>query len=149
MTIRVSSGLRSAMVWSQGIASVMHLGHIRVYGGADQPVTADRPPTGTLLGFVSTDGVVPLAGQSAGGLQFSLSAPGTLSKFGNWVLKGSATGTITWWRFVWNAMDPGELSDYYPRIDGAVGESLFLESNEVTTTTELVVNGFTLVLPYQ
>lgn len=149
MTIRVSSGLRSSMVWSYGINTMMDYGHIRIYGGAEQPISADNPPTGDLLGFVSTDGLTPIPGEDAGGLRMSLVAPGTLGKSGDWVLKGTATGTVMWWRFVWNLLDPGEISDYYPRIDGAVGESLFLTTDQITPSTGIPIAGFTLLLPYQ
>lgn len=148
MPIRVSTGLRSAMVWYDGLSALMDYGHIRVYSGT-QPITADNPPNGQFLGYVSTDGLPPLTNQTQGGLLLSLVGAGTLGMWGNWVLKGVDTGTATWWRFVWNDVDPGAVSDYYPRIDGAVGDGLFLPSNQITPATEIPINGFTLVLPFE
>lgn len=148
MTIRLSSGLRTAMVTDYGLAIMMNRGHIRIYDGV-QPQSADDAPNGTLLGVVCEDGITPTPGSINGGLQFSLEGPGRLGKFGNWVLKGLAAGTPTWWRFVWNAPDDSDYSDYYPRIDGGVGESLFLSSPTIGTFTGEPVNGFLLVLPHQ
>lgn len=136
------------MVWSYGLALMMNYGHIRVYGGAAQPLDADYPPAGNLLGLVCSDGVTPIPDATAGGLQLALTGHGKLGMAGdNWVLKGLASGTPTWWRFVWNAYDDETTSDYYPRIDGAVGESLFLNSPTIETFTGEPINGFTLLLP--
>lgn len=149
MTIRLSSGLRSSMMFSYGFAELMKYGHIKLYAGAAQPVSADRAPTGQQIGFVSMDGKVPLTNQEVGGLEFDLVGPGRLGPVGNWVLRGTATGTIQWWRMVWNAADDGSNSEFYPRLDGAVGESLILISSQITDETENPIESFTLILPFQ
>lgn len=149
MAIRLSTGLRNSMMFSYGFAELMKYGHIRLYGGAEQPVSADRPPTGQQIGFISTDGTIPVANQQAGGLEFDLVAPGRLGPVGNWFMRGTATGTVQWWRMVWNAADDGSDSEFFPRLDGAVDESLFLSSTEITSVTGESIESFTLILPFQ
>lgn len=145
--ISISSGLRSAMVTNYGLGVMMQYGHIRVYSGP-QPPSADYPPTGTLLGIVSTDGVTPLPGVFAGGLAFAggLDA-GSLVMSGNWVLKGVAEGVPGWWRFVWNDTDNDSFSTYYPRIDGAEGDSFSLGAASISVATNTPISSFLLVLP--
>ncbi|ABM32299.1 hypothetical protein QRO11_15330 [Paracidovorax citrulli] len=148
MTIRLSSGLRRAIVTNYGLGSMLQYGHIRIYSGS-QPRTADEAPPGVLLAIVSADGVTPVPGTPTGGLGVAGGDdPGALVKAGNWVIRGVANGIPGWWRFVGGAeRDPDTFSDYFPRMDGAVGESLLLGMDSITTDTNRAVALFNLVLP--
>lgn len=147
MTIRLSSGLRTAVVTNYGLGSVLQYGHIRIYSGA-QPPTADAPPSGTLLAVVSADGITPVPGLTTGGLELEGNGyPGELVKAGNWIIDGVASGTPGWWRFVGNAYDNNSYSVTLPRMDGGVGLSLMLGITSITAATNLPVEAFNLILP--
>ncbi|MDY0071831.1 MAG: hypothetical protein RBR77_04195 [Thauera sp.] len=146
MTIRLSTGLRNALAFEYGLARMMRGGHIQIYGGADQPISADEAPTGTLRAIVSTDGLpVP---STAGGLQFTLQSPGTLLDTGDWKIVGLSTGDLRWWRFVWAADDFGEISTYYPRIDGAASDGLTKLPSTIVAS-EIIPISFRLLIPSQ
>ena len=66
---------------------------------------------------------------------------------GVWRLVGTANGTATWWRWSWAFEDSNAQSDYYPRVDGRVGENgLVLSSNAITTDTNRQVESFLFAL---
>ena len=52
MTVRLSTGLRNAIVGSMGLTGALIRGYIGIYTGS-QPASADSPATGTLLGRVT------------------------------------------------------------------------------------------------
>ncbi len=137
------------MVTNYGLAAMMNYGRIYLYSGP-QPETADSAARGDILGFVSNEGVQPIAGTQTGGLILAQGfEPGTLDKSGNWVVKGTASGLVGWWRFFWNSTDPNTASQYFPRIDGAYGDSFIMESPTITTGTFVSVEAFKLSLPSQ
>jgi hypothetical protein len=146
--IRLSSGLRNALATSYGLSVMLAYGHIQVFTGT-QPDTADNTPTGTLLGIVCTDGITPVVGDSAGGLEMQLTSPGVLQQHGNWTLKVAVTGVAGWWRFVWAAHDDGSASLFYPRIDGSVGDSLTLSDLVLGAGALIEDVSFKLTLPSQ
>lgn len=149
MTIRLSTGLRNAMMAYYGLQAMLRYGHVRVFTGG-QPGSADMAETGTLIGIVSQDGLTPIPNELQGGLQFETGyAAGSLTKSGDWVLKGIANGTPGWWRFVWNGPDDGSGSLVLPRIDGAIDESLFLGTSTVTPYTGVSIQSFNMVFPQE
>lgn len=137
------------MVTQYGLQAMMNYGRIYVYSGT-QPDSADKAPTGTLLGYVSQNGDAPVPGTATGGLIMAQSFDaGALEKHGTWRLKGIANGTAGWWRMVWNSADPLTDSDYYPRIDGAYGDSFLLPSSVIGPATDMEIGSFYLLLPSQ
>lgn len=145
--IRLSSGLRTSIITNYGLGMLMQLGRIYLYDGP-QPEYADAAPTSVKLAVVCQDGIIPAANVDAGGLQLRGGPDaGTLINDGTWVLKGLATGTPLWWRFVWNGEDNEAASSYYPRIDGQVGESLVLSAATVGPATAVPISSFFLVFP--
>ena len=149
MTVRLSSGLRTAIVTNYGLGAVMQYGHIRIYTGT-QPDSADLPPTGSLLAVVCADGITPVPSTTTGGLELAGGvAPGSLVLGGNWIIKGRSSGVPGWWRFVGCELDTDLPTSYFPRIDGVLGESLVLGFNDITPATNVAVAGFTLILPHQ
>lgn len=141
MTIKISSGLRASLLSDYGLKAMMDYGFISIYSG-EQPETASMPATGTLLGRVTQDGDTFVVNTTTGGLQTELSDQGGLVKSGTWKLTGMATGQAGWWRWQWNALDTGAFSPYYPRMDGAVGESLILGTTSITPSTLVTITEF-------
>lgn len=149
MPIRLSSGLRSAMVSEYGLERMMRRGFVRIYTGP-QPLSADNAPTGNLIATITTNGLSPAPGVIAPGLLMQPGdEPGSMTNSGEWVLKGIGSGIAGWWRFVWNSADDDGASEFLPRIDGAVGESLLLDDVMITPQTERVIQDFFLYLPGQ
>lgn len=150
MTIRLSSGLCSAMITSYGLGAMMQYGHIRLFTGS-QPASANNAQTGTLVAVITDGGVSPPApGDTAGGLLFEAGdIPGTLAGRGTWMMKGVAAGVPGWWRFVWNSEDTGADSMEMPRIDGAIGESVSMPPGmtAVTALTNAYVPRFAITMP--
>ena len=141
MAIRISPGLRAALLSDYGMKAMMNLGTIHIYSGT-QPVTAALAPTGTLLARVTTAGLTFTPGGTTGALEVALSPEGGLVHVGDWRIRGVTDGVAGWWRWLWNAVDSGGPSLYYPRIDGGVNESLLLPSINITPDTNVPVDSF-------
>ena len=141
MTIRVSSGLRASLLSDYGLTAMMNYGVIEVYSGT-QPESASFAPTGTLLGYVTNNGDAFQPNTTVGGLKLQLSGTGSLTFDGVWRLKGVDSGEAGWWRWKWNAVDDDGDSTFYPRMDGAVNESLVLADPTITPATDVVITDF-------
>lgn len=144
MTIRLSSGMRDAVVSNYGIGAVLFGGHIQVFTGP-QPASADMPPSGTLLARITQDGA---DAPGAGGLRLQLGVnAGELCSDGAWVIKGVASGIPGWWRFVGADPDDGQLSTSVYRMDGTVAEATQDMPTLVSLSTATPLAGFTLTFP--
>lgn len=140
--VKVSTGLAVSMLGNYGLTAMMNYGYINIYSG-EQPTSPDLPPTGDLLGRITTDGNAFIVGASVGGaLELQQDEQGVVSAQGNWVLTGLADGTAGWWRWYWNSFDDQVQSFYYPRVDGTVGESLILADTAITTATSVAIDSF-------
>lgn len=153
--IRFSTGLRNALAVEFGLGVMMNGGVIRVYGGF-MPATPDLAPGTPLLGTITTDGkpFTPITDPEEAGLILSFLEPGGLINFGDWRLKGSATGTATWFRWHWKWEDDLGDSSFYPRIDGDIGttsslSALRLTSTGITASTDRQIEQFAMVLPME
>lgn len=146
MTIRMSSGLRTALMADTGMAAAMQDGYILIYSGP-QPEIPDKAPTGSLLGHITTNGSPPpsLPAGFAGSLRFYADRPGSLINRGDWVISGLRAGKPGWWRFV-TYDDRGGTSSKAYRIDGSVGES-FDVAADMYPFMHLRIMGFTLSFP--
>lgn len=143
--IKLSSGLRQAIMNEYGLGLMMNGGIIYIYNGT-MPDSPDNPPNGTLLAYITTEGRVFQAGEDtidAGLLLYSV-FPGVLTDDGRWYLTGLATGTATWWRWCWSDADSHGESTYYPRIDGDVGAALKLNTNEISPSQYFRIERFYL-----
>lgn len=141
MPIKVSAGLRAAILSDYGLSAMMNWGTIEVYSGP-QPASASFAPTGTLVARITNQGDPFEPGTYNGALEVALADTGGLALVGEWRMKGVVTGVASWWRWKWNSPDPGEDSQYYPRMDGLVGESLFLVTSGITEATNVEITQF-------
>lgn len=141
--VNISTGLKAALLTSSGLASLMEFGTIELYTGF-QPPSADYEPTGLLVGRITHQGNRFSIEDTEGGLRLDLSMPGRLMDDGNWVVRGVRSGTVGWWRWRWRDFDSGDASNYYPRLDGAAGESLILQDYDITSTTRTKIQSFTI-----
>lgn len=124
MTIRISTGLKDAMLGEIGLKAALADGVIRIYSGA-QPASPDSPATGTLLGEITVDGGAFTHGSPTNGLEWDIPTGGVIKKpvAVRWEGRGVAKGTAGWARFCGNALDSGDASTTLPRIDMAVGKT--------------------------
>lgn len=144
MGIRLSTGLQASVLSQYGLVPMMNYGIIDVYSG-EQPTSASSPATGTRLGRITQGGVDFISGTTTGGLEIEYDAlVGGVVNVGEWRLRGVAAGAPGWWRWRWNLQDDDSESLYYPRLDGAVGESLILSVNQISVATNVEIQSFLL-----
>lgn len=148
----VSTGLASRLLDGQRFADIMFNGRIEVRTGAP-PITADDAPSGTVLGYITRDGLPWTAGAPTGGLQWSPNGRYLESQPGHrWVLTGVATGVAGHFRLVGNAPDDGDLSATAPRLDGSISlaggapADLYVPSLDITPATSRQVDLFWITL---
>ena len=136
MTVRLSTGLRNNLAGPLGFGSTFDKGVIYIYSGP-QPLTADAPVSGTLLGIVTKDGGAFSFGAPANGLTFDVPVGGAVSKSTDaWRLTGLAEGTAGWFRLMGNTADALGASAVKPRLDGTCG----------TTGADLNVSNISIVV---
>ncbi len=122
MTVRFSTGLRTALAGATGFAATFEKGIIEIRSGT-QPSTADAEPTGTLLGIMTLGSGAFTPGSPTNGLTFAAASAGAVSKTGAWSFIGIAAGTAGWFRLKANAIDNNSLSTALPRMDGSCATS--------------------------
>jgi len=120
MAIRLSTGLRNALVGTNGggFGEIMNNGVMDLFTGA-QPVSADYVETGTkLVRISSTSGTA-----AEDGLKFGTTGSGTLT-IGTpaWTGLVLTDGVAGWFRFYGSGAVTGTNGTAY-RFDGAVGVS--------------------------
>lgn len=145
MSIKVSTGLRNAVLATSSLKSALSNGVLRIYAGAE-PGSADAAVNGaTLLCEIFSDG-------TAAGINLANAADnGSISKAPGEAWSGShtANGTATWFRHTTLA-DDGAASTAAMRIQGSVGVSgadLNLSSVAFTVSTPQNIDYYTLTLP--
>ena len=150
MTIRLSTGLRTSMMGTQGFSEIFANGVIEIRSGS-QPTNADSAATGTLLGTVTIAHGAFTPGTATNGLTWATPASGAVSKSTDlWQFVGLTTGNAGWFRLKGNALDTGALSTTLPRLDGSIGSTgadmnlstLAISDNAVTT-----IDSFTVTFP--
>ena len=145
--INLSSALRAAMATDYGLGAMMQLGCIKIFSGPP-PVDADQAERGVLLGVITQDGLPFAAGQTQGGLQLKAGPMvGGCQNNGNWELTVQQSGLAGWWRFVWNSPDNGTANEFVPRIDGRIGEGLWLPNKNLETGGHLLITSFSFFIP--
>lgn len=118
--LQASAGFTTLIMGPHAFEGIFLNGAIQVYSGAD-PVTANDPATGTLLGTVTNAGLPWAPGVPDNGLQFLRDGPYIVSApTQNWVLTVAADGVAGYFRVVGNALDPGGASFTLPRLQGRI-----------------------------
>lgn len=142
--IKVSTGLRSKMLDTGSLKSLLALGFIKFYTGTP-PATADAAVTGTLL--------VTISNASTGtGINMAASAvSGVLDKLSTetWSGVNVATGTATYYRHV-AAGDDGTLSTTQARIQGTIATAaadMNLSSTSLAAGAPQLVAVYSVALP--
>ena len=141
------------MVGQVGLAGALAAGSIEIYSGP-QPLTADSPISGTLLGRVTTNGGSWAEGSPTNGLNFDPAANGVISKAAAdaWKFTGLANGTAGWFRFRANVADSGaaDTNATHARLDGSIGVSgsdLNLSNINITLNAPSTIDVFQFTLP--
>lgn len=144
--IRLSSGLRRAVVTDTGLGSMLNGGRIDLYASA-QPDSADQGATGTPIAVITQDG--DRTPEASGLLLAQGEEAGTLTNAGVWIITGLAAGTASWWRFVGDPQDTGENDSIFAvRLDGAVGEGFSAQRLPAIALEAFIeVDQFLLTLP--
>lgn len=143
MTMKVSTGLRNAMLGTASLKNTLTTMVMRIYSGAP-PADADAAVTGTLLVTISKDG----AGTAMG---LGTAAAGIISKAAaeTWQGTVASSGTAGYFRLV-NTADAGGASTTEPRIQGTVaaaGADLNLTNPVLTAAAVQPINSLNIALP--
>lgn len=140
---KLSTGLRTAMLGSGSLKSVLDGGKIMIYDGT-APATADAAPAGTLLCTITNN-------STATGITFGTAAAGVIQKASAEVWSGAnaASGTARYYRHVGSA-DTGAVSTTEPRIQGTIGvtgEDLNLTSTTLSSGATQTIDFYSVSLP--
>ena len=144
MALKLSTGLRNAMLDSANFKTQMDGGLINVYDGT-VPATADAALSGnTLLCTFSLN-------STGSGISFDTTATGdTIAKAPAEVWAGDpvVTGTATFYRHVASG-DDGTLSTTQARIQGQVGagNEMLLATNVFTVGVNRALDYYTFTMP--
>lgn len=145
MSIKVSTGLRNAMLTDNPFRTVMNGGFMKIYAGTPPASADDTLGTATLLCTLSNNG-------GATGLTFEAAAVnGVIGKAAAEVWKGvnSAGGTATFYRLVL-AGDTGAASTTDKRVQGSVavaGGDINLSSVGLVQGADQKLDFYNLTLP--
>lgn len=128
MAVRLSTGLRNAMLDTGSFKSAMNAFFIDAYTGS-QPASADAAPGATLLRTYS------VGGDGSTGATWGAASSGTISRTTSEVLSGTAVtnGVIGWVR-IRLAGDDNSSSVSAKRIDMGVGSSGSTDVGMISTT---------------
>jgi hypothetical protein len=145
MTLRVSTGLRNALLDTAALKTAMDDFFVDVYTGT-QPGSADTAPSGTkLLTYtVGNDG-------TTGGDWAASASSGALSKLSSQTLQatGLAEGAAGWFR-IRLAGDLGTTNTTDKRIDGSIAQSgsdMDMANLSVTVGQIRTLDSLTITLP--
>ena len=153
MTVRLSTGLRNAMAGLTGFGTTFSKGVIHIYSGP-QPLSADNPVSGSLLGIVSLNAAAFAFGSATNGLSFDAPVGGVVSKAAAeaWKFNGVTDGTAGWFRLMGNTNDALGTSTVLPRMDGSIGTSgadLNLSNIAVVLSSPNTIDVFQFTIPAQ
>jgi len=133
MALRLSTGMRTALLGTWGFKELFAGGFISIYTGS-QPLSGDSTETGTLLCRISTTSGTDLDD----GINFGTAGSGVLPKDGNvWSGVVLADGVAGWFRLYASSGTYGctGTNGTAIRLDGAVGLSSDLSLNYTSLDT--------------
>ncbi|MDD5375275.1 hypothetical protein [Acidithiobacillus sp.] len=141
--LKISTGLRNAMLDSATLRTALSLGKVMIYSGV-APVTADAAVTGTLLCTITNN-------STATGVTMDVAAAGTIAKTSTEVWSGVnvATGTASYYRHV-AAGDTGASSTTEARVQGLIatsGAELNLTSVTLSSAATQTIDFYSITLP--
>ena len=145
MAIRISTGMRQALLGTRGFKEILDGGFIDIFTGS-QPSSADYVETGTkLIRISSTSGT-----GASDGLRFGTASAGVLPiTTPAWEGTVIADGVAGWFRFYGTGATSG-TSNTEVRFDGAVGVSgsdLNLSHTNFVSTTKITLQSFNITEP--
>lgn len=153
--LRLSSGLRDAILGGSSSDSVQHLLEgcvLRIFSGT-QPTSSDlTEATSTLLAEISLNGAGFSPGTpSTNGLSFDDPANGAIPKASaeTWQGDGIADGNAGWFRLYASVRTVG-ASTTAVRLDGTIASSggeLTMSNNLIAVGTPVIINTFDIALP--
>lgn len=154
MSVNVSTGFVSAIHGPSSFASLFLYGVVEIRTG-NQPVSADAPPTGSVIARITRDGGVWTAGAPDNGLEFVVADRYVIKPPDHiWRLVGSGTGVAGWFRLLPNSADNGALSTEAVRIDGRCGlvdvpadTQMYLVNTAITPSTDFTVPHWWYAIP--
>ena len=151
MTLIVSTNFKEQILGPTAFETIFNGGRILIFSGP-QPVSADYPQQGTLLGQITANGDAWVANNVAGGLLFDRNGPWvSKSATQTWRLKVDTSGVAGWFRLVGKSVDNGAGSIAAPRIDGKVGSGglveLTLGSTSLVAGQNIPVQQFLYSIP--
>ena len=142
MALRLSDGLRTAMIATDDFKSLFEGGYLDIYSGA-QPTIANAAETGTKL--VSIYGTA-----GTGGLSFGTAGTGTLPISSvAWAGTIGVSGVAGWFR-LYDANKTTGTNGTARRMDGNCGLSgadLVLSHTNLVAATTLTIKTFSLTQP--
>jgi len=150
MALKLSTGLRDALLGTDSLKGILDYGVIKIFGGTP-PSTADGDDTTfTLLVEITTDGLDVTPGATTNGLVFAAPSGGTIAKSAdNWSGAAVATGTASWFRLYDNDVNMGSSSTA-ARLQGTVGTygaDMLVSSTNVVGGATITVDSFNMTLP--
>jgi len=150
MALRLSTGLRNALLSSASFQDAMVNGVIDIYSGA-QPTSADDTETGTKLLSVTVGSGAFTPGTATNGLNFADAAAGAIAKAAAEVWSGVAvaTGVAGWFRFYANDKATG-ASTTGKRFDGSIstsGAQLNMSSTSITSGATTTIDSLVVTMP--
>lgn len=153
MTLFVSTGFKSRILGAYSFESIFDGGCIEVYSNPTQPVSADHPPVGILLGRFTLGGGAWNTGSTTNGLLFERNGPFVFKPaLAAWLCNPIASGIGKYWRMKGSVLDTDEMSYTVARMDGTVGElgssaELQLESVVFELGTPKLLSNFFYTIP--
>jgi hypothetical protein len=150
MAIKLSKGLRNALLESNSLKGALANGIICIYSGFP-PVSANDAETGTLLMKITNNGGAFTAGVPTNGINFGSSVNGTISKSDSeiWTGKGLVDGTAGYFRFYSNDFETGS-SETAIRLQGTVGTSnadMLVATTAIKANVSVTVDQFNITMP--
>ena len=150
MALRVSTGLRNAIMGTGSFQDTLANGVLRIFPGV-QPASADADEGATHLLEITKSSGAFTPGNGLNGLNFADPLAGICAKSASEVWSGVAVlnGTAAWFRFYANDRSTG-ASTTAARFDGSIstsGAQLNMSSTLITSGASTTLDSFNAALP--
>lgn len=152
MAMKLSTGLRNALLGTGSFSSVMANCVIYIYSGT-QPSDPDAAASGTLLMMVTVGGGSFSHGTTTNGLNWATPSAGVITKATEtWSGTGLVTGTAGWFRCCANGTDsePSDADTVRKSFDGSCstsGAQMNMTSTTITSGATITFDTGVFTLP--